>query len=191
MNTRSTNRSDPSARTRESIFRSGSNIAESNGESLETPSTAPQTLGRSELVPTDSSTLSPAQQRFLKSRQLAQTERKLIRSCEHVILLNDKIRGLTKRYKSAREEGFKSFRYNLRIRLAAVEGVRNMYYEYARDRAEEVAELRKELYDQNVEIVTASDDESDLEVDMEAEVNTDDEENSDAESLSNEEDNAQ
>jgi mitochondrial fission protein ELM1 len=85
-------------------------------------------------------------------------ERKLVRSCEHVILLNDKIRGLTKRYQKARAEGFKSFRYNIRIRLAAVEGVRNMYYEYARDRAEEVAELRKELYDQNVTIVAGNDD---------------------------------
>ena len=102
-----------------------------------------------------------AMYRFNRTRQLMKIERKLVRSCEHVVLLNDKIRGLTKRYQRARAEGFKTFRYNIRIRLAAVEGVRNMYYEYARDRAEEVAELRKELFDQNVHIVAGNDDDDD------------------------------
>lgn len=127
-----------------------------------------------------------ARYRFHRTRQLMRVERKLVRSCEHVVLLNDKIRGLTKRYQQARAENFKSFRYNLRIRLAAVEGVRNMFYEYARDRAEEVAELRKELYDQDVQIITSYDqdepgdedelsDDDHLEGDSEEDMDADDE----------------
>jgi len=100
-------------------------------------------------------------ERLKQTRYLVQIEQKLLRSCERVVLLNDKIRGLSSRYQQARSANIKSFRYNIRIRLAVVEGVRNMYYEYARDRAEEVAELRKALYNQNVQIVTASDGEDD------------------------------
>ena len=88
--------------------------------------------------------------------QLSAVEKKLVRSCRQIILLNDQIRGLTKRYHSARAAGIKGFRYNLRVRIATVEGVRNMYYEYARLRAEEVAELRKELFNENVVIVSGS-----------------------------------
>lgn len=103
--------------------------------------------------------------RLEQMEKLVKNELMLVRACEQVILLNDKIRGLSKRYHVARVENFKSFRYNIRIRLAIVEGIRNMYYEFARDRAEDVADLRKELYDQTVQIVTASDDDEDDEYD--------------------------
>ncbi|KAH3698642.1 hypothetical protein DPMN_086187 [Dreissena polymorpha] len=99
--------------------------------------------------------------RLEQVEKLVKNELMLVRACEQVILLNDKIRGLSTRYQAARAENFKSFRYNIRIRLAIVEGIRNMYYEFARDRAEDVADLRKELYDQTVQIVTASDDDED------------------------------
>ena len=88
-----------------------------------------------------------------KIYKLGETERHLVRSCEQIILLNDKIRGLTRRYESAKAEGYRSFRYNNRVRLAVFEGVRNVFYEYARDRAEDIADLRRELYGQNVEII--------------------------------------
>ncbi len=93
-----------------------------------------------------------------KTERLKDTERRLRQTCEQIILLNNQIRALTKRYNAAKAEGFGSFRYNLRVRLAAVEGVRNVFYEYARDRAEDVADLRRDLYNQNVTIVTDSDD---------------------------------
>ena len=99
-------------------------------------------------------------ERRAKIYKLQEHERHLVRSCEQIILLNDKIRGLTKRYESAKAEGFRSFRYNLRVRLAVVEGVRNVFYEYARDMAEDIADLRRELYGQNVEIITDTDGEN-------------------------------
>ncbi|KAH3703018.1 hypothetical protein DPMN_078046 [Dreissena polymorpha] len=49
------------------------------------------------------------------------------------------------------------FRYNLRLKLAAIEGVRNMYYDYAYHKADRVAELRRDLFNESVEIVSGSD----------------------------------
>ncbi|KAL4222745.1 hypothetical protein ACF0H5_018786 [Mactra antiquata] len=183
MNTRSTTRSGYNTRsTRSAIIRPGRGSRRNSELNVQRRTEELASVGTNLQDNVDVTTLSYSQRRSMKARQLIATERKLVRSCEHVILLNDKIRGLTKRYKAAREAGFKSFRYNLRIRLAAVEGVRNMYYEYARDRAEEVAELRKELYNQNVEIVTgavsdgdASDEEEDDDVD-DMEIDEDDDE---------------
>ena len=105
-------------------------------------------------------TKSNTTERRAKTYQLQEHERHLVRACEQIILLNDKIRGLTKRYESAKLECFRSFRYNLRVRLAVVEGVRNVFYEYARDMAEDIADLRRELYGQNVEIITDTDGET-------------------------------
>ena len=64
------------------------------------------------------------------------------RACEQVVLLNDKLEGLQRRYDKAVQENHRSFRYNLRLKMASVEGVRNAYYEYACEKAEEIAELR-------------------------------------------------
>ena len=49
------------------------------------------------------------------------------------------------------------FRYNLRLKLAVVEGVRNIYYDYAYAKADQVADLRRELFNESVEIVSGSD----------------------------------
>ena len=119
----------------------------------------------------------PSERRAM-TYKLQEHERHLVRSCEQIILLNDKIRGLTKRYESAKAECFRSFRYNLRVRLAVVEGVRNVFYEYARDMAEDIADLRRELYGQNVEIITDTDGETDDEQSMN-ELDYDEEEEND------------
>jgi hypothetical protein len=44
----------------------------------------------------------------------------------------------------------KSFRYSLRLRIAVVDGMRNMYYDYAHKKAEVVVELRQELFSINL-----------------------------------------
>ena len=61
------------------------------------------------------------------------------------------------RRKNARRTNNRSFRYNLRLKLAVVEGVRNMYYDYAYAKADQVADLRRELFNESVEIVSGSD----------------------------------
>ena len=64
------------------------------------------------------------------------------------------------RYSKAKQDNFRCFRYNLRLKLAVIEGVRNMFYDYAYVKAEKVAELRYELFGQTIDIVT-SDSETD------------------------------
>lgn len=73
---------------------------------------------------------------------LNEAETRFKRACEQVVLLNDKLDGLQRRYDKAVQENHRSFRYNLRLKMASVEGVRNAYYEYACEKAEEIAELR-------------------------------------------------
>lgn len=78
--------------------------------------------------------------------ELYETECRFKKACDQVILLNDRLQGLQLRYNKAKEENHRSFRYNLRLRMATVEGVRNAYYEFACEKAEKIAELRYYLH---------------------------------------------
>lgn len=88
---------------------------------------------------------------------LSDAERRFRRACDQIVLLNQKLGEVQKRYKNARNTNNRSFRYNLRLKLAVVEGVRNMYYDYAYIKADQVADLRRELFDESVEIISGSD----------------------------------
>lgn len=81
--------------------------------------------------------------------ELNETETRFRRACEQVVLLNDKLEGLQRRYDKARLENHRTFRYNLRLKMASVEGVRNAYYEYACNKAEKIAELRYHVSAEN------------------------------------------
>jgi hypothetical protein len=81
-------------------------------------------------------------EKFNLYAELFETETRFRRACEQIILLNRKLEDLQLRYDKARIDNHKSFRYNLRLKMATVEGVRNSYYEYACWKAETVAELR-------------------------------------------------
>ena len=83
------------------------------------------------------------------------------RSCDQIVHLNLALRGLTTRYKKAKTENHRTFRYPLRLKLAVVEGVRNMYYDYAKLKAEEIQGLRDELHGQLITFDGASDSGSD------------------------------
>ena len=62
---------------------------------------------------------------------LSDAERRFRRACDQIVLLNQNLGEVQKRYKNARRTNNRSFPYNLRLKLAVVEGVRNMYYDYA------------------------------------------------------------
>ena len=72
--------------------------------------------------------------------KIQQTNKKFKRACQVVVLLNNKLDGLQQRYNRARGDDRRSFRYNIRLRLCTVEGSRNMFYEYASQRADEMEE---------------------------------------------------
>ena len=94
-------------------------------------------------------------QAYLSQRfKLVDEERRFRRACQQIILLNQKLGDLQKRYRSAKKENLRTFRYSLRLRLAVVEGLRNMYYDYAHEKADQVAVLRKEMFGQEVQIIS-------------------------------------
>ena len=63
--------------------------------------------------------------------ELQQTEIRFRKACNQINLLNRKMESIHKRYNCAKKNNHRVFRYKLRLRLAVVEGLRNMYYEYA------------------------------------------------------------
>lgn len=76
---------------------------------------------------------------------LSESEFRFRRACEQVVLLNNKLQDLQVRYDRARRDELRSFRYNIRLRMSGVEGVRNAYYEYARQKADKVLYLRHKI----------------------------------------------
>ncbi|KAK6176314.1 hypothetical protein SNE40_014619 [Patella caerulea] len=76
---------------------------------------------------------------------LSETEHRFRRACEQVVLLNNKLKDLQIRYDRARRDQMRSFRYNIRLRMSGMEGVRNVYYEYARQKADKVLYLRHKI----------------------------------------------
>ncbi|KAH3733494.1 uncharacterized protein LOC127850545 [Dreissena polymorpha] len=91
--------------------------------------------------------------------ELKQSEIRFRKACNQINLLNKKMESIHKRYNCAKKKNHRVFRYKLRLRLAVVEGLRNMYYEYANKKASRVVELRSELFNENVEIVQQEDSE--------------------------------
>lgn len=89
-----------------------------------------------------------------KRFSLVDSERRFRRACEQIVLLNQKLEELQRRYNRAKDINQKSFRYSLRLRLSVLEGIRNTYFDYAHAKAEQVGELRRDLFGEIVQIVT-------------------------------------
>ena len=67
------------------------------------------------------------------------------RACSQVILLNHKIEAAKTRYDRARSVRRLSFRYSNRLKLTSLEGVRNLIYEHACAKCEEIEALQAKL----------------------------------------------
>ena len=70
---------------------------------------------------------SPAKKILDKRFSLVDNERKFKRACELILHLNQRMDEMQHRYTKAKKANHRSFRYNLRLRLAVIEGMRNMY----------------------------------------------------------------
>ena len=77
--------------------------------------------------------------------QLRVIECKFCRACRQVVLLNNKITDLQARYDRALEVGRKSFSYTLHLNLKTIENVRDMYSEYASQKADEREAIKEQL----------------------------------------------
>ena len=84
---------------------------------------------------------------------LEDAEHKFQRACAQIKLLNQQLQDVQTRYLRAKAAGNRPFRYNQRLRLACIEGVRNTFYDYAYAQAEVVAELRRQLFGEEIDIV--------------------------------------
>ena len=62
-------------------------------------------------------------------------------ACAQLVQLNNLIEELEARYNRANRDNRRSFRYSLRLRLCTLEGVRNMIYEWASERADELEDM--------------------------------------------------
>lgn len=92
-----------------------------------------------------------------KQFTLGEAEHRFRKACDQIVMLNQRLGDVQKRYKMAKRNNNRSFRYNLRLKLAVIEGSRNMFYDYAYAKADQVAGLRRELFNESVEIVSGSD----------------------------------
>ncbi|ELT88147.1 hypothetical protein CAPTEDRAFT_195377 [Capitella teleta] len=91
--------------------------------------------------------------------QMQELDKKFRKACQQIVLLNIQIEGLQVRYDRAYKANQRTFRYSLRLRLATLEGVRNMFYEYAYRRADELEALQDQLVELGV-IPDSDDDET-------------------------------
>ena len=107
--------------------------------------------------------ISPRRKTMDKRFCLMDSERRLKRACDQIVLLNLELSDLLSRYTNASRVNQRSFRYSLRLRLAVVEGLRDTYYHYAYAKAQTVADLRREMFGEDVQIISdhMSDSESD------------------------------
>lgn len=90
-------------------------------------------------------------------------DRKFRRSCNQIVLLNQRIKDKQARYDWALRAQQRSWRHSLRLQLASLEGLRNAFYEYAARRADELEVLQEALVEEGI----LSDTEEDLDWDEE------------------------
>ena len=93
-----------------------------------------------------------------------QLDKKFRKACHHIRMLNRHIENVQVRYDRAFSTGRRSFRYTHRLKLATYEDMRNMYYEYACRRADELDKMQDGLIQRGM--ISDSDSESD-DADME------------------------
>ncbi len=82
---------------------------------------------------------------------IVQKDSKFQRACAQVLLLNNLVQELQTRYDRAVQDNRRQYRYTLRLRLCTVEGLRNMYYEYACQSADEIEALEEAMRQLGVE----------------------------------------
>ena len=67
-------------------------------------------------------------------------------ACDQITILNREITMLQKRYKQMTSENQRSFKYNIRLKLATLEGVRCVFHCYAEQKALLLDQLNVELH---------------------------------------------
>ena len=77
-------------------------------------------------------------------------DRKFRTSCHHIRMLNRQIELIQIGYDRAFSAERRTFRYSHRLKLATYEGMRNMYYEYACRRADQLEVIQDVLIERGL-----------------------------------------
>lgn len=88
----------------------------------------------------------------MEEKQLACVERRFLLCCQQITLVDQRLDALQIRYIRASKDQNRSLRYSLRLQIATVEGVRNAFYQYAKIKGLEIANMRRELFDEDVDV---------------------------------------
>ncbi|KAH3752873.1 hypothetical protein DPMN_187499 [Dreissena polymorpha] len=79
--------------------------------------------------------------------KLTSAERQFRYACRQVMIISSHLEEATLQYHVADRTGNKIFSYNIRLRLSILDGVRNMFYEFAAKKAAEIIELQQSVFD--------------------------------------------
>ena len=74
--------------------------------------------------------------------EIRHVHRKFKRACRQVVLLNNRLEQLLVHYNRAGRDRRRSLRYARRLQIATIEGVRNMFYEYAAHQCQVMDDLQ-------------------------------------------------
>lgn len=85
-------------------------------------------------------------------KYLTRIEKRFVLCCQQITLLDEKLDALQIRYMRANQRNDRCSRYSLRLQIATMEGMRNIFYEYAKRKGLEIAETRRELFHEDVEV---------------------------------------
>ena len=94
-------------------------------------------------VPNSALNMETTQEQIYRIRDL---NKKFRLSCTQLIHINNLIEETEVRYNRSQQVNRRSYRYILRLKLCTLEGVRNMFYEYAYAKADELEKMQLELY---------------------------------------------
>ena len=114
-----------------------------------------------------------------KIYKIRDLNKKFRKACSQLIYINNMIEEIEVRYKRVEQINRRSYRYILRLRLLSLEGVRNMFYDYAHAKADILEKMQLELYNKtglvwndalaeesNSEISDDEDEDDDMEIEI-------------------------
>ena len=84
--------------------------------------------------------------RSLTEEKLHDAEQRLRKSLQQILVIDTQIRELEILYKRAQKSKKNASRYNLRLKLSVVSGIKMMYHHYSSSKKEEINRLRTQLF---------------------------------------------
>lgn len=85
-------------------------------------------------------------ERSLTEEKLHDAEQRLQKSLQQITVIDGQIRELEILYKRAQKSKKNASRYNLRLKLSVVSGIKMMYHHYSSSKREEINRLQTALH---------------------------------------------